>query len=120
MPARRAARTAASIASSGDMPPNRRSIRPAERSAESPSAAHAQRLTFEAPRDLLDPAYRDGALAELASLGVHSLRVVLYWHNVAPAADSRVRPNFDATDPAAYNWGQYDALIDAAAQRGSS
>jgi hypothetical protein len=83
-------------------------------------ASHTQSLTFEAPRDLLDPAYRDGALAELASLGVHSLRVVLYWHDVAPAADSQVRPNFDATDPAAYNWGQYDALIDAAAQRGWS
>jgi hypothetical protein len=80
-------------------------------------ASRQQGLTFEAPRDLLDPAARDDALAQLASLGVHSLRVVLYWHGVAPAADSRTRPAFDATDPGAYNWGQYAPLLEAAAQR---
>jgi hypothetical protein len=84
-------------------------------------AAHASRsqtLTFEAPRDLLDPTARDSALGEIAGLGARSLRVVLYWHRVAPARDSRVRPAFDATDPAAYDWGQYAPLLAAAKERG--
>ncbi|HYF27906.1 MAG TPA: hypothetical protein VD931_19340 [Baekduia sp.] len=81
-------------------------------------AAKDQITTFEAPRELLDPAQRPGALAELESLGVRHLRVILYWKNVAPAPDSRVKPDFDALDPAAYAWGEYDALLDAAKERG--
>jgi hypothetical protein len=89
--------------------------------AASPAhASHSQGLTFEAPRDLLDPAKRDDALQQLASLGVRSLRVVLIWNRVAPQPDARTRPAFDATDPAAYDWGQYAPLLDAAAQRGWS
>ena len=91
--------------------------------AIAPARVHAsarQTMTFEAPRDLLDPSSRDQALDEVTSLGVNSLRIVLYWHNVAPAADSRVRPSFDATDPGAYNWGQYEALIADAKRRGFS
>ena len=62
-------------------------------------------MTFEtAARDLLDPGVRPSALAELDSLGVHRLRVVLYWRKVAPKVDSPSRPNFDATDPAGYAW----------------
>ncbi|MEA2272284.1 MAG: hypothetical protein QOI98_992, partial [Solirubrobacteraceae bacterium] len=72
-------------------------------------------MTFEAPRDLLDPASRDAALAELGGLGVHRLRVVLYWRNVAPNSASPTRPSFDATSPAGYAWGEYDALMHAAA-----
>ena len=37
------------------------------------------------------------------------MRVVLYWHDVAPEPDSRVKPKFDETDPASYDWGAYDA-----------
>ncbi len=59
------------------------------------SASHDQITFFEAPRDLLDPAHRNGAFAQLDSLGVHALRVVLYWQSVAPASSSRKRPNFD-------------------------
>jgi hypothetical protein len=86
-----------------------------------PGAAHAsprQTMTFEAPRDLMDPSTRDQALNEIGALGVRSLRVVLYWHSVAPAPDSRVRPNFDDTDPAAYSWGEYEPLIQAVHDRG--
>jgi hypothetical protein len=82
------------------------------------SASSTQSMTFEARRDLLDPAVRPGALDEIGGLGVHSLRIVLYWRDVAPSADQRVKPAFDDTDPAGYAWGQYDALIDAAKARG--
>jgi hypothetical protein len=84
-----------------------------------PAAAKpSMSVTFEAPRDLLDPATRDSALAELTSLGVRSLRVVLYWHDVAPAPDSATRPAVDETDPSNYEWSRYDAVIDAAQARG--
>ena len=79
-----------------------------------------QTMTFEAPRDLLDPATRESAMNEIASLGVHSLRLVLYWHDVAPDPNSRIRPNFDATDPAGYNWGRYQPVLDEAKRRGWS
>jgi hypothetical protein len=83
-------------------------------------ASHSQATSFEAPRDLLDPAARDGALADIASFGVHSLRLVMYWRDVAPASSSRVKPKFDATDPAAYDWSRYDPVLDAAKARGWS
>jgi hypothetical protein len=83
-------------------------------------ASHSQVTSFEAPRDLLDPATRDGALGDIASFGVHSLRVVLYWRDVAPANRSRVKPKFDATDPSAYDWSRYDPVLDAAKARGWS
>ena len=81
-------------------------------------ASKSQEVTFEAPRDLLDSAHRDAAFGELDSLGVRSLRVVLYWHDVAPAARSRVKPKFDATDPAAYDWSKYDPVLEGAKARG--
>lgn len=80
-------------------------------------AAHAQALTFEAPAELLSPRTRPHALAQLDSLGVRALRVVLYWRNVAPSPRSSRRPSFDATDPRRYAWGEYDALLAAARQR---
>jgi len=47
---------------------------------------------------------------------VRALRVELYWTSVAPAAKSSSRPSFDATNPAAYNWGGYDWLLAKAQQ----
>jgi hypothetical protein len=81
-------------------------------------ASHAQTTSFEAPRDLLDPAQRETAFNDIASFGVHSIRVVLYWHDVAPARDSRVKPAFDASDPSAYDWSRYDPVLDEAKARG--
>jgi hypothetical protein len=86
-----------------------------------PAAAHAsktQSLTFEAPRDLKDDATRDQAFSDIASLGVHSMRLVLYWHDVAPQADSRVKPKFDEADPASYDWSAYDTVVDGIKARG--
>jgi hypothetical protein len=86
-----------------------------------PGSARAsadQSMTFEAPVDLADPATRTAALDEIQGFGVRSLRIVLLWQNVAPDAASRVKPVFDATDPAAYNWSAYDPQVDAAVARG--
>ena len=91
--------------------------------ALAPSAAHAsstQSMTFEAPRDLKDPATREQSFNDIASLGVHSMRLVLYWHDVAPDPDSRVKPSFDETSPSSYNWGAYDDVIDGIKARGWS
>ncbi len=82
------------------------------------SASPAQSMTFEAPVDLADPATRDGAFAEIGSFGVRSVRIVLYWHDVAPSPDERVKPSFDATDPGQYDWSRYDPMIQGAASRG--
>jgi len=81
------------------------------------SASRTQALTFEAPRDLMNPVTRPAALKELQSLGVKSLRVILLWSAVAPAADQAKMPNFEPSDPNAYNWGEYDALMAAAKAR---
>jgi hypothetical protein len=81
-------------------------------------ASTAQVTSFEAPRDLLDPAARQGALDEIGGFGIQALRIVLYWHDVAPDADASSHPSFDATNPANYDWSRYDPAIDAAAARG--
>lgn len=81
-------------------------------------AATDQRTYFEAPRDLRDPAAMNGALDELFSLGVTAVRQVLYWRDVAPDNALRTKPDFDTTDPGSYNWGQYDAIVDAVKARG--
>jgi hypothetical protein len=83
--------------------------------------AHArpnEEVTFEAPRDLFDPGKRDPAFETISSLGVHALRVVLYWHDVAPSPDSRIGPRIDLTDPANYDWSKYQPVLDEAARRG--
>src|SRR4029450_4171107 len=83
------------------------------------AAASARRtLSFEARRDRRDPTTRAAALDEIAGLGVHALRVILYWQDVAPQPQSRVKPAFDETDPAAYDWSAYEAAIDGARARG--
>jgi hypothetical protein len=81
------------------------------------SANPTQALTFEAPRDLMNPATRPAALAEMESLGVRSLRVIQTWSVVAPGPSSATRPDFEPTNPDAYNWGEYDALMAAADDR---
>ncbi|HEY1537775.1 MAG TPA: hypothetical protein VGF63_00150 [Solirubrobacteraceae bacterium] len=78
------------------------------------NASHGQVLTFEAPRDLMNPVTRPAALKEMQSLGVHALRVILTWSAVAPGANQSTMPKFEPTDPNAYDWGQYDPLMAAA------
>src|SRR5437588_5922379 len=53
-------------------------------------------------------------LHDLGRLGVGTLRLVVHWSNIAPAAGSRTRPSFDAGDPAAYpaaNWAPVDLVV---------
>jgi hypothetical protein len=74
-------------------------------------ASHSELTYFEGSTDLLNPSTRPHALSQLQSLGVKALRVELYWYRVAPAATSATRPNFEATNPASYNWSEYDPLL---------
>jgi hypothetical protein len=74
-------------------------------------ASHSETVFFEANSQLLNPATRAKTLATLQHLGVKALRIELYWAEVAPGANSARKPSFDATNPASYNWGQYDALL---------
>ena len=85
------------------------------------SASSTQSLTFEAPRELLDPSTRDRTLDEIRAFGVDRVRVLAYWQNFAPDPRSKRRPAFDATDPRAYPagaWSRLDELFDAAQARG--
>ena len=88
--------------------------------APNASASRSQTLTFEAPRDLMNPATRAAALDEIGSFGVHSLRVILNWRSVAPGQNSKTRPSFEPTDPDAYDWGEYVPLMAAIKERGWS
>ncbi len=61
------------------------------------------------------------ALDTLRTLGVDRVRVSVFWATVAPQADARERPAFDATDPAAYppgSWARYDQVVRLATARG--
>lgn len=82
------------------------------------SASRNQTTFFEAPAELKSPTLMPSALGDMESLGVRAVRQVLYWRDVAPSADSRIKPDFDTTDPAAYDWSKYDALVDAVKARG--
>jgi hypothetical protein len=87
---------------------------------ETASAKRSQFTIFQATREARspDPAVRARALDEIEALGVHWLRVVLYWQDVAPAVDARSAPVFDETDPRGYRWAIYDRLLADARARG--
>ena len=60
-------------------------------------------------------------LQTLHSLGVDVVKVSVVWQLIAPNASSTHRPNFDATDPAAYPpgaWSRWDMLVETAQQLG--
>ena len=73
-------------------------------------------MFFEAPRDLVavSPATQAKTLAQLQTLGVKALRVELTGAMSRPASTAPHKPNFDATNPASYNWSAYDELLFAA------
>jgi hypothetical protein len=77
-------------------------------------ASHSEVVYFEGSTDLLTASTRPHAIAQLQSLGIKALRVELSWYDVAPGQKSATKPAFDATNPASYSWGEYDALINEA------
>jgi hypothetical protein len=81
-------------------------------------ASTGQKTYFEGSTDLLNPTTRPATLAQLKTLGVKALRVELNWYTVAPAPASATKPNFEATNPASYAWGQYDVLLAEAQKLG--
>jgi hypothetical protein len=59
----------------------------------------------------------DATLGEFASLGADIVKINLYWDEVAPSG--RRKPSgFDGANPASYNWGSYDAAIQAIVAHG--
>jgi hypothetical protein len=59
---------------------------------------------------------RERTLDEFDALGADIVKVQVYWREIAPGGSRK--PNFDATDPAAYSWGAYDAIVRGAVARG--
>ena len=85
------------------------------------AASSTQSMTFEAPRELLDPSKRDGTLKEIRDFGVDRVRVLVYWRDFAPAPDAKQRAAFDASNPDAYpagTWARLDRLFESAQARG--
>jgi hypothetical protein len=74
-------------------------------------ASHGQTVFFEGSSVLLKPSTREHAISQLQHLGVKALRVELYWREVAPSPNASKKPNFEASNPASYNWSDYDWLI---------
>src|ERR1039458_7292434 len=70
-------------------------------------ASHNEAVFFEAPNALLTAATQATTMNQLQSLGVHALRVILYWRDVAPNPNHRLRPSFNQANPAAYHWAAY-------------
>ena len=81
-------------------------------------ASHNETVYFEGSTDLLSRSTRPHAIAQLQTLGVKALRVELSWYDVAPGQKSATEPSFEATNPGAYAWGEYDALIHEAQHLG--
>ena len=68
-----------------------------------------------------NPKHEVHILKELHALGVDIVKVSLVWWLIAPEANSKKKPKFDATNPAAYSpgaWSRYDLLVRTAHQLG--
>ncbi len=77
-----------------------------------PAMASQRQVTyFEAPEQLLNPATRPGAFKQLQWLGVTAIRLEVTWGYIAPGANSATKPEFEATNPNAYDWSEYDEVI---------
>jgi hypothetical protein len=74
---------------------------------------------FEAQSELF--ANPVSTLNLLKRLGVDDVKVFMPWGSIAPDPNSKTKPVFDASSPAAYPaavWAPYDAIIRDAAARG--
>jgi hypothetical protein len=88
--------------------------------APAAEASRSQWTMFDAPRELMSDhaETRESTLNEIRSLGVNWVRVILYWHSVAPNANSKRDPNMRRTDPRSYDWTRYERVINSARARG--
>jgi hypothetical protein len=83
----------------------------------SPGQAGPQSMFTIASQLTNDPI---GTLDQLHKLGIDRVHVYMSWVGMAPDATSTQRPDFNATDPAAYPataWAPYDAIVKGLAQR---
>lgn len=86
--------------------------------AQVPTRIRPLEAIFEAETELFNSP--GPTLDTLKRLGVDRVKLFMPWSYLAPDPQSHTRPHFDATSPAAYpasNWGIFDAIIRAAAQR---
>ena len=68
-----------------------------------------------------DDAQVRAALAQIRDFGVDRVRITAGWSVLTRDADSKVRPQFDATDPAAYEqarWATLDRAVRLAHEQG--
>jgi hypothetical protein len=90
------------------------------------TAAHAntrQETLVQDDRTLLfsGPAVRDRALDQISGLGADGIHSLVFWGRIAPSANSRHKPRFNAANPADYPsqaWDVYDDLVRGARARG--
>jgi hypothetical protein len=71
----------------------------------------------------VSPSHAAQELEQMAALGVDQIKVSMVWGLVAPDPNSTTKPNFDATDPAAYPagvWDRYDTVVRLATELGMS
>jgi hypothetical protein len=70
-----------------------------------------------------NPAHATQELEQMASLGIEQVKISMVWALVAPNPKSTTKPQFDATNPAAYPagvWDRYDTVVRLATQLGMS
>lgn len=86
-------------------------------------ASTGQEAMFQDDAELVYPPRAEvgRTLDKLQGLGVDRIRVSVYWRLVAPSPGAERKPNFDASEPAAYSrqdWRRYDDLVRLAYARG--
>ncbi|MHB8490662.1 MAG: hypothetical protein ACYDA6_00390 [Solirubrobacteraceae bacterium] len=77
-------------------------------------ASRTQTVYFEPGSAFADPGSQPHTVSQLQRLGVHALRLVLSWADVAPRANSPAKPPFAAQNPASYNWGAISGQLEEA------
>jgi hypothetical protein len=83
------------------------------------AASHSQIAMIQDDGQLL--ANPSGTLAQMQALGARTVRLEVYWNDIAPRPASTRQPSFNAADPNAYpasGWAPYDAVVRAAAADG--
>jgi hypothetical protein len=80
-------------------------------------------MIFDANNELLrfkPPGEFESTLNEISTLGADTVRVLMYWHSIAPQPGSRRKPPGNSANPDFYGirWGPYDSVVTQAKARG--